>query len=238
MIIEGEYTYARFLDRPNRFLAKIKLYSNEKVEYSHVPDPGRLKELLLPGVEVFVRKETRMNRKTKYSLIGVKAENGTWVNIDSQVSNKLFQSEMSKIKDFQNYKILKSEFSLGNSRIDFLLENLKDNKQALVEVKSVTLVEENIAFFPDAPTKRGVKHLRELEKAVQEKKYAAFIVFIVKRSDAKSFSPNWKRDRNFANELVESLKGGVKIIAVRCAFSPEKKELRIMNKIPYVLNSS
>ncbi|MHA1873074.1 MAG: DNA/RNA nuclease SfsA, partial [Candidatus Heimdallarchaeaceae archaeon] len=172
MIIEGEYTYARFLDRPNRFLAKIELYSNEKVEYSHVPDPGRLKELLLPGVEVFVRKETRMNRKTKYSLIGVKAENGTWVNIDSQVSNKLFQSEMSKIKDFQNYKILKSEFSLGNSRIDFLLENLKDNKQALVEVKSVTLVEENIAFFPDAPTKRGVKHLRELEKAVQEKKYA------------------------------------------------------------------
>ena len=236
MQIEGEYTYAKFIERTNRFLAKVKLYSTEKVEYSHVPDPGRLKELLLPNVEVFLRKEKSQIRKTKYSLIGVKAENGTWVNIDSQISNKLFYSEMNKIEEFSNYKILKKEFSLGKSRIDFLLRNIENNKQALVEVKSVTLVEENTALFPDAPTKRGVKHLKELEEAVKENEYNSFIVFIVKRSDAKSFSSNWERDKNFASALVESSKKGVKIIAVVCSFSPERKDLSIINKIPIFLN--
>lgn len=142
-------------------------------------------------------------------------------------------NEYNNIPDLKNYEIIRSEYTYGNSRFDFLMKSKVFGKKALVEVKGVTLVEDNIAFFPDAPTIRGVKHLKELGKAIEEG-YETFIVFIVKRNDATILTPNWKTDKTFAEELLIAEKKGVRICTVKCSYDPIKeKRIDIIGSIPF-----
>ncbi|MFX0051701.1 MAG: DNA/RNA nuclease SfsA [Candidatus Hodarchaeota archaeon] len=233
---EGSYKIAIFLERPNRFLAKVNLAAEgaeERIVEVHVPDPGRLKEILLPNTEVVLRESTNLTRKTRYSLVGVKTGN-VWVNIDSHISNRLFKKEFRILPQFSNYNIKQSEYSFGNSRFDFLMSDRKSKHHALVEVKSVTLVQNRQALFPDAPTKRGTKHLIDLSKAI-EKQFKAFIVFIVKRNDVDSLSPNKKMDPTFTSALSKSIKSGVQVCTVKCIYDPIiKRELKIVEEIPFI----
>ncbi|MFX0184647.1 MAG: DNA/RNA nuclease SfsA [Candidatus Hodarchaeota archaeon] len=236
MKCEGSYCLARFIKRPNRFLAKVNLDLvgvEDKIVEAHVPDPGRLKELFKPDAEVILKFSPNITRKTRYSLVGVKTKN-IWVNIDSHISNRLFKEEFHVIPQFKNYSILQSEYTYRNSRFDFLMSNRERKHKVLVEVKSVTLVKDRRAFFPDAPTKRGTKHVIELLKAL-EKGFKAFIVFIVKRNDADSFSPNKKMDLEFTSALSKSIQYGMQVCAVKCFYDPiMKKELKLTKEIPFI----
>jgi sugar fermentation stimulation protein A len=242
MKLSGSYHLGRFIERPNRFLAKVLLEdlessrskSNSIVE-AHVPDPGRLKELFLPDAQVVLRESDNPNRKTQYSLIGVRVRSQTkniWVNVDSQISNKLFQNDFHKIPEFEAHKIIRPEITYRKSRIDFLMEN-PVGKRVLVEIKGVTLVEETLALFPDAPTVRGTKHIHELKKAIEEK-YEAAVVFFIKRSDATAFQPNMTMDPSFSKALLSAMEAGVKVYPVRCHFDPiESMELSILDLVPF-----
>jgi len=228
---------ATFKNRPNRFLAEVILNDDNKGKkelLAHVPDPGRLKELLVPNAEVILIESSNQNRKTQFSLIGVKTGN-IWINIDSMISNRLFNEEYQKIAFFRDYEIIRSEYTFGKSRFDFFMRNIRTNKQALIEIKSVTLVKNGKALFPDAPTLRGTKHVNELKNAILQG-YDASIVFIVKRNDVYSFSPNELIDVEFSHALKDAYQSGVHISAVKCLYDPiHKNELSILEEIPISL---
>ncbi|MHA2225835.1 MAG: DNA/RNA nuclease SfsA [Candidatus Hodarchaeales archaeon] len=240
MKCEGNYVLAQFKERPNRFLALVDFKSSngaKNIIKVHVPDPGRLKELLIPKANIILknRKSPSPKRKTQYSLVGVKQGN-LWVNINSQISNRLFQEEFHKLSFFHDYRILKSEYRFEKSRIDFLMENMRNNQKTLVEIKSVTLVDKGVALFPDAPTLRGVKHVNHLITAVT-KGFEAIIVFVIKRSDVTLFKPNKKLDPKFAFALTAAHQNGVKIFAVKCSYDPiTSKELNIIGEVPIKLS--
>lgn len=232
MQCQGEYLQATFLRRPNRFLAEVQLQSEVIVE-AHVPDPGRLKELLIPTVDIILRKSDNTKRRTQFSLVGVKSGD-IWVNIDSQLSNKLFKNEYHLIPRYKNYQLIKTEFQYHSSRIDFLMKNPHSNPpETLIEVKSATLVMDNTAMFPDAPTQRGTKHVLELANALNQG-YSAEIVFITKRNDAKQFTPHREMDVEFFNALTLAKKAGVRMCAIICHYDPSRKEINFLHEIPIV----
>jgi len=231
MKLKGEFYKAYFLRRPNRFLAYVRRENSKEEIQAHVPDPGRLKELLVPNAELIVRKEDKKNRKTRYTIVGIKKDE-IWVNIESIFTNNIFLKEYEKIPEFKDYKIIRNEYTYGNSRFDFLLESKTYEKKALVEVKGVTLVEDKVALFPDAPTTRGVRHVKELIEAVKDG-YESFMVFIIKRDDAVLFKPNWSTDKKFSDELVNASKNRIRICSVKCHYDPiEEKRIDIIDNIP------
>ncbi len=236
MKTEENYILASFIKRHNRFLAQARIFSTQEEVYAHVPDPGRLKELLIPSAHVILIKSANPNRKTQYSLVGVKT-GSIWVNINSQVSNRLFREEFSTLPRFKNFVFIKSEYKYQNSRIDFLMENNNDKsdpKKTLIEVKSSTLVEGQVAMFPDAPTLRGTKHITELKESISSG-YDAVIVFLIKRSDAKEFRPYKEMDPKFYSALQSAKKAGVKLCAVLCKYDPiNTKELKIQKEIQII----
>lgn len=239
MKLNGPFHHARFIERPNRFLAKVRLgdpkkkgKKNKTVIETHVPDSGRLKELFVPNAYVILRESKNLNRKTQYSLIGVRTKD-IWVNVDSVVSNRLFHEEYNKITDFQEYTIIRPEYTYHTSRFDFLMENQGGTKM-LVEVKGVTLVRHSLALFPDAPTVRGTKHVRGLARAVDEG-YEAAVVFFIKRSDATAFQPNKKMDPRFSEALLSAMEVGVKVYPVRCHFDPTGAgKLTVLELVPFM----
>jgi len=234
MKLSGEFFRARLIRRPNRFLAYVQLEESLEEVKAHVSDPGRLKELLYSNAEIMVRKELEKERKTAYTVVGAKYEN-IWVNIQSTLSNKLFAEEYKKIPFFKHYEILRREYTFGSSRFDFLMKNTKTNEETLVEIKSATLVKEGKALFPDAPTKRGAKHVKELREALQ-KGFKSVIVFIIKREDATALSPNASIDPIFAKELKFAVNKGVIVLAVNCFYDPiERHELNIEKEVPVLL---
>ncbi len=201
---------ARFISRPNRFIAFIELDGREEV--CHVKNTGRCKELLSPGVTVFVQEADKPSRKTKYDLIGVMKGNRP-VNMDSQVPNKIFYEWLVKGKLYKNYNLIKPEAKYGNSRFDFYIETEED--KIFIEVKGVTLEENNVALFPDAPTERGVKHIKELIECA-EKGYKAYIVFVIQMEGVKCFTPNAVTHRAFADTLRLAADNNVKVLAFDC----------------------
>jgi len=234
MKLEGNFELAVFLRRPNRYLAYVCLENSKNEVAVHVPDPGRLKELLIPKTLVLVRQEDGKKRKTKYTMVGVKKEK-IWVNIESAFSNTIFREEYKKIPSLKDYEIIRSEYTYGNSRIDFLMKNTQTNQEVLLEVKGASLVENGHALFPDAPTARGARHVKELEEAVS-KGQEAIIVFIVRREDAVKFSPHKQIDPKFAKQLKSASEKGVKIVAVVCKYDPlGKGEITIENELPIIL---
>jgi sugar fermentation stimulation protein A len=203
----------KFLERPNRFLVLFE--TDGKSREAHLRDPGRLKELLIPGTPLLLRAAQNPHRKTGYDVIAVWKDE-IWVLLNSGFHSDLAAEliEADIIPEFSGYKIKKREYTYGKSRIDFLLgRNLPSgNEDMLLEVKGCTLVEGGWAKFPDAPTERGKRHVEELIKAKKEGLNAA-ILFLIIREDARIFSPNWEMDPDFSAALEQASQKGVKIIA-------------------------
>jgi sugar fermentation stimulation protein A len=203
----------KFILRPNRFIAHVEVNGN--MEVCHVKNTGRCKELLIPGVTVFVQESNNPNRKTKFSLIGVIKGNRI-INMDSQVPNKVVQEWILKGNLFTDVTLIKPETTYNKSRFDFYVET-KD-KKAFIEVKGVTLEDQGIVRFPDAPTERGVKHVRELCDCIKDG-YEAYIIFVIQMKNVLQFEPNEETHKEFADALKEAKKQGVNIIAVDCNVS-------------------
>lgn len=218
---------AKFIDRPNRFIANIEI--DGKIEKCHVKNTGRCKELLVKGAEIYVQESNNKNRKTKYSLISVyKGER--LINIDSQAPNKVFQEYLLNGGLFQNITAIETERKYNNSRFDFYVE--ADGKKIFVEVKGVTLEENGVAMFPDAPTERGVKHLKELGECIDEG-YEAYVCFIIQMKDVLYFTPNYKTHRIFGETLKSMVKKGVYVLALDCEVT--KESLIARNRVGIVL---
>ena len=216
-IIKGE-----FVDRPNRFIANVII--DGKIEVCHVKNTGRCKELLIKGSTVYLQKADNPNRKTKFDLIAVQ-KGDRLINMDSQVVNSVTLEYIPTV--FKNIKYIKPECKYGNSRFDIYVETHKE--KIFVELKGVTLENDGIVRFPDAPTQRGVKHLKELQKAVQNG-YKTYVLFIVQMDNVKYFEPNRAAHPEFADVLKEASETGVKIRAYQCNVTPES--ITIKNQIP------
>jgi len=199
-----------FLARPNRFIAHVEV--NGKTEIVHVKNTGRCKELLIPGAKVVLQKSDNPNRSTQYDLIAVWKDDRL-VNIDSQAPNKVFLEFLQSGQYIDGITHIKSEAKYGGSRFDFYVE--AGERKIFIEVKGVTLEEDGVVLFPDAPTERGVKHLNELAKCVRER-YEAHVVFVVQMSDVRYFTPNNKNHSVFGEALIAAKKAGVKVAALDC----------------------
>ncbi len=197
---------AVFCDRPNRFIADVKI--GEELVRVHVKNTGRCKELLIPGVEVILEKSDNPNRKTPYDLIAVYKEGLGLVNIDSQAPNKVVYEYLLT----KNFDLIKPEYTYGNSRVDFYME--RGDKKYLMEVKGCTLEVEGVGYFPDAPTERGVKHLKELTAAAR-KGYKAYIAFVIQMEGVEKVLPNKATHPEFAEAYYEALEAGVEVLFLK-----------------------
>lgn len=199
---------AKFISRPNRFIAHCELDGEEVV--CHVKNTGRCKELLIPGATVILADERENKaRKTPFDLISVyKGER--LINMDSQAPNKVAEELMARL--YPEAKI-RREVTYGKSRIDLYIEN--GDEKIFVEVKGVTLEIDGVAKFPDAPTERGIKHLLELERAVSEG-YKAIALFVIQMNGITYFTPNRETHPQFADALSEARKNGVEVLAYDC----------------------
>ncbi|MCF7921491.1 MAG: DNA/RNA nuclease SfsA [Candidatus Marinimicrobia bacterium] len=220
---------AEFVARPNRFLSKVRI--NGEVVDSHVPDPGRLQELLFPGARVLVEPKSGEHRKTKFATVMVYSGDEL-ISINSQLPNRFVRHclDHSLIPEFQGWKVKKQEYSVGKSRFDFLLE--KEGLEKLLEVKSATLVEDGVARFPDAVTSRGKRHVLHLAESISPERSAA-VLFIVQRADARSFEPHWGRDPEFAQALQYSIEKGVELLIYTTHLTPDS--MLLGNAISYTL---
>ena len=209
-VTEGE-----FVGRNNRFTAEVLIGGVQ--ETVHVKNTGRMKELLFPGARVTLTCSDNPNRKTKYDLIAVEKQN-LLINMDSQAPNKVVQEWLMEQEPFGKITYLKPECKHGDSRFDFYLET--EAKKMFIEVKGVTLEEKGVVMFPDAPTERGVKHVRELCHCL-EQGYEAAIVFVVQMSGMRYFTPNRRTHAAFATALEQAAASGVQLMALTCAVTPD-----------------
>lgn len=198
-----------FLSRPNRFIAHIEIYG--QTEICHVKNTGRCRELLPPGAQVWCQKSDNPNRKTQFDLITVRKGNRL-INMDSQAPNAAAK-EWLLAGGLGSIEKLKPESFHGESRFDFSFE--KDGRPCLLEVKGVTLENDGICAFPDAPTERGARHLRELAQAAKEG-YEAYVLFVVQMDNVRYLHPNDDTDPAFGAALREAAAAGVRILAMDC----------------------
>ena len=217
---------AIFRNRANRFIVEAEL--DGEIVRAHLPNTGRCKELLIDGATVYLKPSDNPNRKTKYSLYLVE-NNGALVAMFSQQANKIVFDAIknNKIKELSGYSILESEKTIGNSRIDIYLAN-EDNSnegpsdsdsigiidETYVEVKSVTLIKDGVAQFPDAPTERGRKHLEELI-SLKKEGIRAVVFFLIEHPNGNSFRPNWDNDPKFSQTLKKAYSEGVEILVYK-----------------------
>ena len=217
----------RFLERPNRFLARVEMEGQEVL--CHVKNTGRCRELLNPGAVVYLQKSDNPNRKTGYDLIAV--EKGEMlINMDSQIPNYVAAEWLRKGSLFPEGANIQMEKRYGNSRFDIYAE--AGERKAFLEVKGVTLEVEGQARFPDAPTERGVKHVRELMGCVQEG-YEAYLLFVIQMTGIQSFVPNWDTHPAFGSALQEAARAGVQILAYDCQVRPD--EIVLDQPVPVLL---
>ena len=216
-----------FLTRPNRFIAHVELDGEEVV--CHVKNTGRCRELLTPRAVVYLEESDNPNRKTRYDLIGVE-KGGRKINMDSQAPNQVF-GEWARGGGFRSdLRKLQSETTYGNSRFDFYWES--SEKRGFVEVKGVTLEEDGVVLFPDAPTQRGIKHLEELV-AAKAAGYDAAVCFVIQMEGVKCFRPNDRTHPEFGAALRKAAQAGVEILAVDCTV--ERDSLQIRGRVPVEL---
>lgn len=201
---------AEFCDRPNRFIAHVKI--NGVMETVHVKNTGRCRELLVPGYPVILEKSDNPARKTAYDLISVCKE-GRWINMDSQAPNEAAAEWIQGGGLFPEEVSVYRERKYGNSRFDIYVES--PERKAFIEVKGVTLEENNIVRFPDAPTERGLKHVEELEECMQDG-YEAYLLFVIQMKDVRKFQPNWNTHHRFGDALKAAREAGVRILAMDC----------------------
>jgi sugar fermentation stimulation protein A len=205
----GHMVAGRFLARPNRFIAHVQI--NGQTEICHVKNTGRCKELLSIGAEVWCEQATNPNRKTKYDLITVK-KGDRLINMDSQAPN-IAAGEWLAAGGLGPVESIRPETFHGDSRYDFSFA--KDGKTCFLEVKGVTLENDGVCAFPDAPTDRGAKHLRGLTQAVKEG-FGAYVLFVIQMADVKYLHPNDATDPEFGKALREAAENGVQVMAVDC----------------------
>lgn len=219
MFIEGEKTEGLFIKRINRFEALVNI--NDKIELVHVPNTGRMEELLFEGAKVILLRKDSEYRKTKYSLLHI-YKNNHLICINSLFANKVFEEGVLKGKiNFIKGRI-KREVTFLNSRFDFLItDGINDT---LLEIKCATYEEDGIAKFPDAPTQRGRKHIEELIKANNNYKTGIIIISFI--DYVKSFTPNYNIDRAFGEKLKEAYEKGVIVKAYRCNIDIDEIEIK------------
>lgn len=206
----------KFEKRKNRFIAQVEINGNS--ETVHVKNTGRLGELLVPGAEVVLEQSDKPERKTKYDLISVYKENLGWVNIDSQATNKVVAEWLAG----QGYTYIKPEYKYGDSRLDFYMERGEEN--FLMEIKGCTLEIDGVGYFPDAPSERAVKHLRELIKAVSEG-YHCIVAFVIAMEGVTEVRPNRTTHPEFGQALEEAKKAGVEVWHLTCALEEDRLEI-------------
>ena len=216
----GKIVSGVFRARPNRFIAHVEI--NGKLEICHVKNTGRCRELLPEGAKVWCAVADNPNRKTKYDLITVQ-KGDRLINMDSQAPNIaagewLASGGLGEISD------LRAEVTRGDSRFDFSFT--KDAKTCYLEVKGVTLENDGVCAFPDAPTQRGAKHLQELSRLAEEG-YGAYVLFVIQMADVKYLRPNDGTDPAFADALRQAAKAGVTVLAMDCAVTEDTMEIRL-----------
>ena len=208
--------YGTFEDRPNRFIAHV--WVGDVLETVHVKNTGRCRELLLPGAKVVLQDRWTdghpNNRKTRYDLISVYKETLGWVNIDSQVPNKVVGEWLAT----QGYDYIKPEYTYGNSRVDFYME--KNGEKYLLEVKGCTLEVDGEGYFPDAPSERAAKHCLEL-KGATEQGYHCLIAFVIAMPVVTEVHANVERDPKFAEALQKAVEAGVEVLHLPCEVTPD-----------------
>jgi sugar fermentation stimulation protein A len=223
-IVEG-----RFIDRPNRFIAHCEI--DGQVQVCHVKNTGRCRELLLPGVTVLLQHSDNPKRKTAYDLVAVyKGER--LINMDANAPNAVFGEWLKGGGLGFVPELIKPECVHGDSRFDFYFEH--QGRRCFAEVKGVTLEDGNVVRFPDAPTERGVKHLRGLAQCVKEG-FDAYAVFVIQMRGVERFEPAWDKHKEFGLALQEAEKAGVRLIAVDCNVRPDS--LEIAESVPISLVS-
>ena len=214
---------AIFKERPNRFIAYVETERGREI--CHVKNTGRCKELLQPDAVVYVQRNDNPARKTKLDLIGVR-KNQYLINMDSQAPNAAVKEWLSAGNLFSENARIYSEKKYGDSRVDFYIEDGK--RKIFMEVKGVTLEDDGVCRFPDAPTERGVKHIKELIKCMEDG-YEAYILFVIQMSPVKWLEPNDVTHQAFGDALREAKKAGVHILARDCKIAIDSME--IMNEV-------
>lgn len=211
----GTVVPGRFLARPNRFIAHVEL--DGQTQICHVKNTGRCRELLVPGAQVYLEDfgpDTK--RKTRYDLIAVE-KGSLLINMDSQAPNKAVEEFLRAGGLWESPTLVRPETKWGNSRFDFYLE--QGERKAFLEVKGVTLEQEGLALFPDAPTQRGVKHLEELTAAAAAG-FEAYVLFLIQMKGVHTFRPNWDLHPQFGQALVQAAQAGVHVLAYDCRVTP------------------
>ena len=209
-------TQAKFIKRPNRFIAEVDIEGHKEIV--HVKNTGRCKELLIPGCEVWLTAPGTPDRKTKYDLVAVRKDNGILFNIDSQAPNKVVKEWLAK----QDYSKILPEYTYGNSRIDFYME--RGDERFLMEVKGCTLEIDGMGYFPDAPTERGVKHIRELIKA-KEEGYHSILAFVIQMDGVTEVRANVDTHPEFGEALDDAKKAGVEVLFLTCHVEPDELQI-------------
>lgn len=210
-----------FLERPNRFVALVQ-FPDGRTEVVHVKNTGRCREILIPGCEVYLAYSGNEGRRTRYDLIAAVKKGDLLINIDSQAPNVVMGEWLGK----QDYTFIKPEYSYGGSRLDFYLE--RGSEKYLVEVKGCTLEVDGVGYFPDAPTLRGVKHLKELSQAVAHG-YHGVLAFVIQMEGISEVRPNEKTHPEFAQVFHEAENAGVEIWFMLCQVEPS--DLHIISRI-------
>lgn len=213
-VVKGE-----FLSRPNRFIAKVLIDGKE--ETVHVKNTGRCRELLTDKAQVFLAESSNPDRKTKYDLIAVR-KGEKLINMDSQIPNDVAEEWLKKGKLFSEKALIRREVTKENSRFDFYIED--GDRKVFLEVKGVTLENEEIAMFPDAPTERGVKHINELI-SLSDEGYETYILFVIQMKEVCLFRPNDATHKAFGDALRKAKKAGVKILAMNCIVTEDTIEI-------------
>lgn len=211
---------AIFVARPNRFIARVLVEGKEEI--AHVKNTGRCRELLIPGCRVWLSIPQNGARKTKFDLIAVEKEREgkkpLLINMDSQIPNAVAEEWLRAGNLFPVGATLRREVTCGSSRFDFYLQD--GARKAYLEVKGVTLEESGVARFPDAPTERGIKHLRELIRVCEEG-IEAYVLFVIQMKEITRFSPNDATHKAFGDALREAAAVGVRVLAVNCVVTPD-----------------
>lgn len=223
-------TQGSFLERPNRFLAYAELAG--KKEVIHVKNTGRCAELLKPGAIIYVQESQNPERKTKWDLIAVE-KGDRIINMDSQIPNRVVQEWIEEGNLFENVRLVKPETTYCNSRFDLYVET-GDKRKIFIEVKGVTLEENGVVRFPDAPSERAVKHLEELGHAVKEG-YEAYVFFVIQMKGVRYFTPNRDTHPAFCDALKRAQAAGVHVLAYDCEVSADSIEVN--EEVPVVLGS-
>ena len=211
---------AIFVDRPNRFIAHVEL--NGRLEVCHVKNTGRCRELLIPGCRVYVQHQPSPTRKTAYDLIAVE-KGKRLLNMDANAPNRIFGEYVRAGRFLRGWSVIRPETTHGDSRFDFYLES--PGHRLFAEVKGVTLEDDGVMRFPDAPTERGVKHLEGLARCVQEG-YEAWAVFVIQTEDVRWMEPNRRTHPAFADAMRQAAQAGVHLLALDCHTEPDRLEIR------------